>query len=261
MVATRRNNPGVFEKPITIRVAGRDYTLTSHDAVVATIREMERTERSLNRQAAMAAFNLGMMLIAAADKLGYGSLNHLYNECGIHARKAERCIRFARRYAAADGTLDLAKYKQGECAARNRHESGEHPCKFDAEGHPSMHAVELAVGLRSDKRAESASSDRPVGTKHQTNPPAFRSPAEIAAPLMSATAAPAAFDSPRGAGGGQLAIDFDLIAAERKLADLVALAQRGYEGGDISGDAAERIHAALQGATRQTQSILETAKG
>lgn len=260
MVATRRNNPGVFEKPITIRVAGRDYTLTSHDAVVATIREMERTERSLNRQAAMAAFNLGMMLIAAADKLGYGSLNHLYNECGIHARKAERCIRFARRYAAADGTMDLTLYKEAECRARNSHESGEHTCKFDAEGNPSVSAVMIADGLE-PKRAKTATSDARVGTRTQTNPPAFRSPAEIAAPLMSATAAPAAFDSPRGAGGGQLAIDFDLIAAERKLADLVALAQRGYEGGDISGHAAERIHAALQGATRQTQSILETAKG
>jgi hypothetical protein len=269
MVSQRRNNPGVFETPLTLRVAGRDYTLASHDAVINAVRKLDKDERSLNLQAAQAAFALGMMIIKAAEALGYGHQSHLYNECGIHSRKAERCIRFARHYANDDGTMDLAKYRESECKARNNHENGTRTCRFDRDGHPSVTAVEHAEGLRTEKntknehvfvfddRAEAAGSDPRVGSGGHER----KSMKDILKPLSTAGRLPASHSGARGTGGGQLDIDFDLMAAQARLARSIASAQGLFEHGDITPEQARRIHAALEGAQGVADDIMEHARG
>jgi hypothetical protein len=254
MVATHRNNPDVFEQPLTLTIAGREYTLTSHEAVIRTIRELDRQEMSLNRQAAMAAFALGMMLIKAGEALEYGSLSHLYNECGIHRRKAQRCIRFAKHYAKDDGSMNLDLYRQAECKARNNHEQGTHRCSFDKEDKPSMKAVMIADGLES---ATSTGCDTRVAT---SGVPAYRSPAEALAEF--APTPPAPVDRPpRGTGGGQLVMDFDLLATERRLARAVEQIQAAMERGALSSEQGSRVNDSLERVCSDAQNILEHAKG
>jgi len=269
MVATRRNNPGAFAQPVTLSVGGEDKVFTSADAVFDYLRTLERVASALHIDEARAVFNLGRALMQAKEKLGYGHINHLYNECGINSRRAQRAIRFANHLAGGDGLFCIERFRKWERKVLDMRDAGEIRCELDAQGTPSVTGMQKGMGIRSapkpknehvfafDERAETAQNDPRVasGTPYRSASDALAALRPPAGPISAAA------DAPRGAGGGQLAIDFDLIAAERRLATLVGQAQDAMVNGTLSGDDAGRIHDALERVCDSTQSILIHAKG
>ncbi len=265
MVATRRNNPDTFAEPMTLTVGGQARTFTGLGAVVAFLRKLEHEVITLNTQHARAKFYLGQALIEAADKLGHGHINHLYNECGINARRAQLAIKFAKNLAGEDGDFDIERFRMWERKALDMRERGEIRCAVDRQGTPSVAGIERAMKTRTPAAGKNehvcAFDDGAASAGHapSTRGTAYRSPGDAIARLRPAARGRA--DSVRGAGGGQLAIDFDLIAAERKLADLVGRVHDEMGRGRVSRDAAGGVHEALQDLCASTESILQRAKG
>jgi len=251
MVATHTQRG--LKEPLNITIAGTQRTFLSHDSVLKALRDLEHSEKSLNRQAAQAAFDLGRALIDTAKLLGYGSLNHLYNEAGINGRRAERAIRFAKHYSTDEGLFDLDAYKAGELCARNRNKTGESLCNVDAEGNPSLTAVQRAVGLLPDSTKKST-SDTSVGSVNQTK---SIDPMGMLTELGDQHRAERinevdslSNESTHWNCGDQLVIDFDLVATERKLAKLIERADQEYRSGKMSGHEAAAIDSEIDSFTR-----------
>lgn len=244
-----------LDAPVTIKIEGKDKMFSTHDAIMDALRALERSEIGLNRQAALAAFHLGRALIDTAKALGYGHLNHLYNQAGINGRRAERAIRFAKHYSDEQGGFDLDKYRDGELKARNRHQTGESKCTFDGDGKPSLLAVQRAEGLHPDSKAKNATSDTSVGTRNQTNTRPFSAKGMLDALAsdqqqphthrQSASIAGDTIGDKTWAAGEQMVIDFDLVATERRLAAVIDQADRAYKDGAMSETRAVAINEAV----------------
>ena len=263
MVATQGTQPiRKLTAPMTIMIEGSPRVFSTHGAIIDALRSLERSEIGLNHQAALAAFHLGRGLIDTARALGYGHLNHLYNEAGINGRRAERAIRFAKLYTDKDGGFDLAKYRDGECKARNRHDSGESKCTFDEDGNPSLTAVMRAEGLRPDSKAKNATSDPRVGTKTRTSFDPMAMLDDAGAQYQSNQNEHHAAGGFRiaeyaGATGEQLSLDFNLRVTEQRLAVVINDADLAYTAGAISDEQAAAINEAMERFTEQVRSITE----
>lgn len=242
--------------PMVIEIKGENLTFNTRDSIFDALRSLEQREKNLNNQAAYAAFWLGKALNEVKKKLQYGAINHLYADAGINRRRAQRCVKWADDYTATDGGFDFEKYRQGELLARNRHDNGTRPCKFDEQGSPSFTAVQEAVGHRA---VEHAKSDRPVATTTQTNEPGTNGMTVRFDPMESLNAladehAPAEktmipMPELRIAGGvigDQMMIDFDMLASERKLAAAIIHADQAHADGLIDDEQAMAIDAALE---------------
>ena len=231
-----------LDGPMTLTIAGKQRVFTTRDGIFEAIRKLEHHEKSLNLQAAYAAFHLGQALLVAKEALRYGAINHLYTDAGINRRRAQRAVKWASQYATPDGHFDLEKYRDGELLARNRHERGQRPCKFDEQGHPSLTAVQEAVGIRSGKSGKKTKAD-------EQSMRAFDPLATLDALADRQSERGHRPEAARRADwviGDQLAIDFDLLATERKLASAVADAERARSAGVMDDAMAAEINSAIE---------------
>lgn len=273
MVATKTHNPDRFAQPLVMNIAGQPRSFETKQGVFDSLRELERTQITHTLRAAEACFHLGAALLEAKRKLGYGSMNHLYGESGINARRAQRAIRFAEKLDDGQGGFSIPKYRAIECEARNRHERGERTCRIDANGDPSFTAVLDAAGVltKGAKTAQNdtgvvlsngVSSDPQVGTRTRTNTP-IRSMDEVMAEFAGtdrhfkdhrAFTATGTAGVPREA--AQLELDFDLDATGDTLADTAHRAASLQRSGGITHDQAARADAVLRDAHTRVQDII-----
>ncbi len=262
MVADLRNNPGVFATPITLSVGGEDKVFTNADAVADYLRKLERIAASLHIDEARAVFNLGSALMQAKDKLEYGEINHLYNECGINRKRAQRAIRFANHLAGEDGGFCIDRFRMWERKALEMRDAGKMKCRVDDQGTPSVTGMQIGMGIRSapkvrGERAETAGRDPRVPSETP-----YRSASDALAALRpSANPISAAADAPRGAGGGQLSLDFDLDATTRRVNLTISRVQDLLERGGLSIENGARVNDMLERVCSETNIILEDAEG
>lgn len=278
MVATRAKHEDRFEQAVQISIAGEARTFTTKGALFDALRRLEQLEITHNLKAAQAVFHLGQALLEAKAKLGYGHVNHLYAEVGIHRRRAQRAVAFAQALDDGRGGFDLDKYQAHKSTARNRHESGTRPCTFDDEGNPSVTAMMEAAGVSTTRakttksdprvttgRAGTAESDARVATGDTAASGRPVSPADKIAQLREAAArSPGhqAFTATGPAGvpahAEQLALDFDLDHTADTLARRAHDAAELQRGGRITTDQAARINAVLEHAGAAVEDIINT---
>lgn len=268
MVATLPHNEDRFAQPLMMTIAGKPTRFETKSALFRAIRGIEADAIAHNLRHARAVFHLGQAINEAAEKLGYGSKNHLYNECGIHKRRAQKAIRFAQMLAGDDGQFCTEKYRQYQLKAlANTDAKGRPRCKVDAEGHPSVRAIEQAMDIRSqtetkseprvafDEGAQSAGSDARVGSGS-----AYKPMSQI---LGEGSHFPGhqAFTRTGPAGvpdsAAQLQLEFDLDAAGDTLATTAHRAAQLQREQAITIDQAAQVNRVLEDARHAIDHIID----
>lgn len=271
MVATLPHNEDRFAQPLMISIAGKPARFETKSALFRAIRGIEADAIAHNLRHARAVFHLGQAINEAAEKLGYGSKNHLYNECGLNARRAQKAIRFAEILADDEGGFSIEKFRMWERKILQMRERGEMGCKLDSQGTPSVNAFETVLGLRTQRKPKSerafASDDR---AQTAQNDPRVASAAPAYRPMSdilggSALGTHRAFTAPGPAGvpdhAQQLVIDFDLDATADTLASRAHEAARLQRDRAITTDQAARINAVLEDAGAAIDQIIHTHTG
>lgn len=243
---------------ITIITSDGERNFSDPADLYSAIGSLYQAVNQCNLKAAMAYFALGEMLIKSHEQwaaIGNSlTLGHLMSDAGVHHRKGERAMRFYKKFIDPEtGGFSMAIYSEAKHAVADGVANKTQKARMDANGNPSVRAVEVATGLVRTKCSGDVSDTcvgKPFSTEGYVDPcPGQQSDMdralaglaqdqdrdhdddELDAPTPPRMAI--GDDKPTGAAGEQMMIDFDFRADGRAIHEQLDHAAQMLDDGDL----------------------------